>query len=144
MSYRLIILILTCISTALPTGTARGDELLMGQVVYVDRENSVIKINPIQSSRQTATETGKEADAVSVRLIDGYLPSTIKKGASIRVWLSPASTNKAINTTGSLSGRVTWGRCGRCDCTGIRSRLKRSIAGGRGGGRYGGRAGRGR
>jgi hypothetical protein len=107
-------------------GAGYADELLMGQVMSVDRENSAITVMPITGDNRG--ESGKN-EAVVINMVDGYLPSTIKKGGTVRVWVTPASSDNANASPANVSGRIGRGRYGRCDCTGIRSRLKKSVSG---------------
>jgi integrase len=131
--YMTIILIILSTGFYMSIPECRADELVMGQVVDIDRDNNRIQVK---------TNGGHISDetVITVNIEDGYIPSTIRKGEVIRLWLRP---DRASAINGSISGRMTGGRFGRCDCTGIRSRLKRSVSMGRGGS-WAGRAGHGR
>lgn len=115
--------------------SAWADELLMGEVVSVDRENSqvILRVTGGQDSRNN------DAAAADVRINvkDGQIPGGVRKGRTIRIW-AKGTGGKTFSTDYISSG------C-RCDMTGVRGRLRKAGQGmhGRGspGRGHGGRGG---
>lgn len=108
-----------------------ADELVMGRVISVDRDNGKVAL---RLSEEKQTGTGAAGGDITIDFQDKKIPRDVRKGRVVRVWLKAGKTGSSF-----VAGRISSG-CG-CDRTGIRGRLRK--AGGfkgkglRGGGRGG-------
>jgi len=73
--------------------SARADELVMGQVIAVDRENSSITLHLSDTSLKDI-ETGKRD--IEIKLHQGTLPGGLHRGRMVRVWLKEGGTGSTF------------------------------------------------
>jgi len=117
--------------------SAWADELIMGEVVSVDRENSEVVLR-ITGGQGSGVSDAAAAD-VRINVKDGQIPGGVRQGRIIRIWAKPETVGGKIFSADHISPGC------RCDMTGVRGRLRKAGQGmhGRGGqGRgHGGRGG---
>ncbi len=119
---RLFPAIIFAILMALLPFSVLADELLMGEVISVDRDKSEVVLHVKEKPDSRIKE---ESDAhVKIKIEDGKIPGGVRQGRTVKIWAKPSG---AVRKTFSAD-HITPG--GWCDMTGVRGRLRK--VGGRG------------